>query len=376
MARRLFGPINIVVLVLAAACSGAPSEAPRPDPTRSTSTAPADAGGLLQPRAVHRATALPDGSVLITGGCTAPGCGGFEDGQDSEIYRPGSGVVSGPRTVTPRASGTATLLHDGRVLLAGGYPGEGQGPTDTLEAYLSDSREFVTVGTLTTPRADHTATLMPDGTVVLAGGFDDEGRALDTTEVFDPVTDAVVPGRRLSAPRAAHQAAALGSRLLLVGGTEGDAALGSTDVLFGGRWSPGPELGTPRVKAGLAAVGNDRALVIGGALTTEGHDKLASTEVVDLARSTTTPGPRLSTGEYKLDGAVAVLDDGRVVLPSGDHLAVFDPDDDSLTEVVDAVLEPRLFRTVTRVGPETVLVAGGYDDTITPRTDLTVVRIP
>ena len=50
---------------------------------------------LSQPRAVHRATLLQDGRVLVTGGCTEPGCGGFEAGRRAELYDEGSGLVRG-----------------------------------------------------------------------------------------------------------------------------------------------------------------------------------------------------------------------------------------------------------------------------------------
>ena len=318
---------------------------------------------MTQPRAVHRATLLLDGRVLVTGGCTESGCGGVGDARRSEVYDPGHGLVADAVMATPRASGSATLLADGRVLLAGGYPGEGRPPTASAEVYDPTTDAFAPVGDLAAPRADHSATLMPDGRVLLAGGSDRDGRALATTEYFDPGTGAFSPGPPLLRPRAAHVAVLAGSRVVLLGGTEDTRAIAATEVLDvrTGRWVAGPDLATPRVKLGAVAVGAGRVFVVGGATDTEGRSKLRSSEVVDVGSGTVTAGPDLSEGEYKLDGAVATLADGRIVVGGGSALEVYDA---------------RSFRTVTAVGPDSVLVLGGYDASIEPTDAAYLVTVP
>ena len=331
---------------------------------------------LDQPRAVHRATELSDGTVLLTGGCTEDGCGGFDAGTRSELYDPRRGFVAGPSMITPRASGTATLLEDGRVLLTGGYVGEGKGPTVSAEVYAPLRHEFMPIADLAVARADHTASRLPDGRVIIVGGFDESGAAVRSTEVFDPTTNAFTDGPDLSAPRAAHVATTMGDAVVLVGGTESSEALRTTEVLRGGAWQPGPRLSTPRVKLGVAKIGADRLLVIGGAMDVEGHQRLATTEIVDLPRGDVAVGPQLTQGEYKLDGAIAVLEDGRVVIPSGSRLAVFDPGTGLLTQLSITTYGAMSFRTISSVGNNQLLLAGGYDNTITPTDQAMVVRIP
>lgn len=364
------------VLVLATACTSDPASDPASDPTPTADAASGPTPGRLSlPRAVHRATALPDGTVLLTGGCSAEGCGGFDDARAAEIVGPDGIAMTGPTAAEPRANGTATLLRDGRVLLTGGYPGEGGQPTASMEVFDPGTRSFRSIGELAEARADHSATLLPDGLVLIAGGFDAAGDALATTELFDPDTDRTSPGPALSEARAAQVAVALDETVLLVGGTRTGPALRSTDVLTESAWSPGPDLGTPRVKAGLVPIGPDRALVVGGSRATEGREKLATTEVVPLG-GPAVAGPELNAGTYKLDGAVALLPDGRVVIPAGALLEVYDPVSSTLVAVPDVRLPERSFRTVTAVGPTTVLVAGGYDDRITPQPDLDLVEVP
>ncbi len=362
--------VVIALLVVLSACSGSPEAVPSsPRPSLGDVR-------LGQPRAVHRATRLADGTVLITGGCTESGCGGFDAGRRAELFDADGGVRDGPSMSTGRASGTATLLGDGRVLLTGGYPGEGRPPTASAELFDPTRTAFTDLEDLATARADHSATLLPDGRVLLAGGFDDSGSPLATTEVFDPGSGAFTTGPPLSAARAGHVATAVGGVVVLVGGTEDATALATTDVLRGGRWEPGPRLGTPRVKHGVAPLDATRVLVVGGATDTEGHERLATTEVLDVVAGSVLRGPPLPQGEYKLDGALAVIDDGRVVMPSGSGLAVFDPETGRVERLSVTTYDARSFRTVTAIGHNQVLVAGGYDDAIRPTDEADVVTVP
>ena len=377
-ARKL-GVVSVLFSLLAA-CGGASDESPTPSDAVPTAQSPQPGmvatSRLERPRAAHRATRLANGLVLITGGFTEAGGAGFDAARRAELYDVSTGSRDGPRMSTGRAGGTATLLEDGRVLLTGGYPGEGRPPLATAEVFEPAGSRFVGTDDMGTARADHTATLMPDGRVLLAGGFDKSGTPLATTEFYDPGSGAFTEGPSLGSPRASHLATRVGETVVLVGGTEDGSALASTEVLRGADWRPGPLLGTPRVKHGVVALDDRRVLVAGGATGTDSNERLASTEVLDLEAGSARPGPRLSLGEYKLDGALAVLDDGRVVLPSGPGLAVFDQDSGRLVALPVASYDTRSFRTLTSVGNNQVLVAGGYDDGIIPTDQAILVTVP
>ena len=372
MRRVRFLPC-VLVLVTMSACTGDPTSPERPG----------DAGAgerqlsLTLPRAVHRATTVADGRVLITGGCTLPGCGGFDEGRASEFFDPtGQRFRPGPQMLSARASGTATALPDGRVLLTGGYPGEGRDPQDSAEVFDPVSESFVAVDPMTAARANHTATLLADGRVLLAGGNGSTGDALDSTEYFDPATGRFSAGASLRVARAGHAAVVAGADVLLVGGTT-DLVLGleSTDVFRGGAWLSGPDLLIPRVKHAAVALADGRVLVIGGSNDIEGRDRLASTEILDLVAGTSTRGPELAEAQYKLDGAVVELPDRRIVIAGGQRLEVYDPATESITGVDEPATPRRSFVSASVLGPDLVLVAGGYDDGITPTAAARVVRL-
>ncbi len=93
-----------------AACTHGFGSAAEPSPAASLTTSSGQPDiRLLQPRAVHHATALADGRVLVTGGCTQPGCGGFDAARASEIFDPSvEEYLPGPTMLEPRASAYST----------------------------------------------------------------------------------------------------------------------------------------------------------------------------------------------------------------------------------------------------------------------------
>ena len=336
---------------------------------------------LSQPRAVHRALPLVDGTVLLVGGCSTIGCGGFDESRTSEVVDPATGQARpGPVMAQPRASGTATTLPDGRVLLVGGYPGEGRPPTAGIEVFDPTTVSFAAAGTLHAGRADHTTTVLPGGRILVVGGFGTDGEALASTEVVDLAEGTTTAGPPLPEPRAAHAATLVGDRLLVVGGSSQYGAVPTMAVLEGSTWTTGQDLAVPRVKHAAVALVDGRVLVVGGSTTVEGRKLLASTEIVTMpagaGTGSVTAGPDLAFAQYKLDGAVVPLPDGRVVIAGGPRVEVFDPADDTMATVQEPAQQRRSFVTATVVGERQVLVAGGYDAEIVPTASARVVTVP
>ncbi len=114
-----------------------------------------------------------------------------------------------------------TRLKDGRFLISGGASPDGV--LDVAELYDPKTRSFTLAGRMTQQRRGHTATLLSNGKVLVAGGLDAYGSPLKTCEIYDPSTStfAQVP-QLMSLPRATHTATALAGGVLLVSGKSAD----------------------------------------------------------------------------------------------------------------------------------------------------------
>src|SRR5947207_2438884 len=92
---------------------------------------------------------------------------------------------------TARYLHTATLLPNGKVLVAGGQ--NGGGFLVSSELYDPAAGTWAaTTGPLNTARYAHTATLLPNGKVLVAGG-QNGGGYLGSSELYDPAAGTWAP---------------------------------------------------------------------------------------------------------------------------------------------------------------------------------------
>src|SRR5262245_58137431 len=89
---------------------------------------------------------------------------------------------------TPRDQQTMTKLKDGRVLVTGGYQvsGNSLASLPTTEIYDANGQNWVVGPPMSVGRAAHSATLLKDGRVLIAGGAGQNDVAVASAEVYDP----------------------------------------------------------------------------------------------------------------------------------------------------------------------------------------------
>ena len=139
---------------------------------------------MIEARSFPTASVLDDGRVLVAGG-SHTGVGPTAMRRTAEIYDPTRNIwkPAGQFAVS-RAGHTATILSDGRVLVVGGA---GSASTIALaEVYDPVSNDWSPAGSLTLSRTNHSASTMSDGRVIVAGGWGDNGSAGHLVELFDP----------------------------------------------------------------------------------------------------------------------------------------------------------------------------------------------
>ena len=197
------------------------------DPSSGTWSA---TGSMIEMRFSHTATLLADGKVLVAGGAPS--------GLTAELYDPGTGAWRATADMPqPHAAHTATLLADGTVLVVGGermgVPDRGLSLDESqrmaADLYDPTTGTWSAAGIMSEYRLYHAATLLPDGRVLATGGWSpsEEGSLLSTAEVYDPETGAWSVSGNLAAPRSGHTATLLpDGRVLLAGGAWGGSPEG------------------------------------------------------------------------------------------------------------------------------------------------------
>ena len=151
-------------------------------------------GSMNEARHTTASVLLPDGRVLVPAGFTNAG-----NGFNGDIYN----VATGTWTLTSnmnfaRARQGAMLLQDGRVMVVGGFPA-----TQTTEVYnpAINDWDFAAPLTSTGNRFNYAYTVMPNGKVLVASGIA-AGAPVRNTDEYDPATNTWTPEAPMNDPHA------------------------------------------------------------------------------------------------------------------------------------------------------------------------------
>lgn len=327
-------------------------------------------GGLVEGRVDHTATLLPDGRVLVAGSDS-------EKGASAELYDPGSGTSRATgKMLSGRVGHSATLLRDGRVLVAGGSREDPSTTIATAELYDPRTETWTATGNLIEGRVGHTATLLPDGTVlVVGGGKGDLLEKLSSAEVYDPVAGTWTAAGETNSRRTWHTATLLPDGTVLIAGGDYDVESTALSDLY----DPATRSWTATSPMTMPRIGHTATLLPDGTVLVAGGDGggpldgtaglaniLASAELYDPeSRSWTTTASM--TEQRWLHGATLLVD-GTVLVTGSGYLSqdgqpsataeLYDPGERTWTATA-SLRAARHFHTVTLLPDGTVLVAGG-----------------
>jgi hypothetical protein len=360
--------------ILTSSPSTSPSAVPSPSLAAATGALTFVATGSMHAaREFATATLLKNGKVLIAGG------EGDAQGllsthlASAELYDPATGKFSTTGSMTAaRADATATLLPDGRVLIAGGegcsnpkrctdVPNDSIEHLASAELYDPTTGKFSKTGSMSSPDGGLAPTLMPDGRVLLLG--------LDP-ELYDPATGKFVGTGKEDVER--PTATLLPDGKVLVAGDSGTGStVGELYDEASGKFNTVPLALPPgtssvqfrgqtvirQVPSAATLLKNGRVLLFEGGYL----------ETYDPASATCADAGFVSPyGEWDKP-TVTLLSDGRVLISGGslvmgvssNEAAVYDPNGGPINR--GSMLSARKVQTATLLSDGSVLIAGGQD---------------
>jgi WD40 repeat protein len=301
-------------------------------------------GSMTVARSGHTATLLANGKVLVAGGPDA----------SAELYDPASEMftVTGAMTLA-RSGHTATLLADkalpnyGKVLVSAGG-------SQTAELYDPTTGMFTATGSLVISHVGPTATLLQNGRILIAGG----GTA--SAEVFNPATATFTATGSMTIARTGHSASLLtNGQVLIAGGGTAPAELFDPAT---GMFTATGSMSEQRSGHTAALLTDGRVLIAGTDVTAELYSALSGT--FTAVGNLLTPGFG-ATATLRNDGTVLVAG-GRVAVRSAStsHASaeLFAPEAEGFVGT-GSLTTARDGHTATLLADGTVLVTGGATHT-------------
>ena len=367
--RKTFVLVSLLSLLLVGCTGNAdvtrptpPWSTPSPDPSPPVVKVSLES---LSVRAAHTATALPDGSVLVAGGCINDGCA-LATAETFLVWSDGKTVVRGPDLAGPRDGHTASSLPDGSVVFVAGYSGEGAPPLASIELFDARMGTIRSLGDLNQRRGGHASALVGQDNVLVVGGWVARRTYTSSAELVQTSSGSVIEVAPLPLALHAMDAITMSDGRVLVTGGQIEGGTGTDQAWIyepsSDTWSETGGMHDRRFKHFSVLLGDGTVLVIGG--TSDDREVLSTTEVYDPDSGSFSRGPDLVEPRYKLPGGAVVVGERSVIVGGGGRTVERIDLAEGTSTAVEDLGSQGSFATTTALGERHILVLGGYDRSI------------
>jgi len=324
-------------------------------------TVEAPGGTMVVPRYYHSASLMKDGRVLVAGG--------FDTDSVlttvSETYDRATNSWEATGNINQgRWFPQEVTLRDGRTLLIGGKIGNDV--QSTVEIYDPTTGVWTYTGSMIYGREGFDAVALPDGRVLAAGGYGDGG---GKAELYDPASGAWSLTGDLNYLRIDHHATLLHNGKVLIAG-----GIGATYVRQAELYDPATgtftitgSLLVGRSSAIQVMLEDGRVLVAGGSISTDyGIKEVNECEIYDPATGVWTKTGSMKLARWGSTGNL--LRDGKVLVAGGFNngdfttsIEEYNPTTGKWALSLSALASARAYHTTTTLLDGSLIVVGGYD---------------
>jgi N-acetylneuraminic acid mutarotase len=310
---------------------------------------------MEQGRGEHTTTLLADGRILVTGGRDSGALASAEvyDLSTDEWLSVGS-------MANARYRHTATVLEDGFILVTGGDAATGTKPLASAELCNPSTGTWSLTGSMIYPHGlGHTATLLADGKILVAGGqslIEGSRRVIAIAELYDPSTGTWSLTGDMTEKRRDHKALLLkDGRVMVVGGASAEIYDPTT-----GTWSKAGEYSKPHVLDFAAILLEDGRVLVSGGGEAKSYGRVPSYSHTDIYDPSTGEWSQVAAmNKVQREHSLTLLNDGRVLLLALVSAELYDPVTDTWSLAGNMDKNRAHMQTATVLEDGRVLIVGG-----------------
>jgi len=315
------------------------------------------ASPMLEPRSGHTATLLLDGRVLIAGGMRR----NQEFHKSTELYDPTTKTFQAAGEMNlARVGHAAVLLRSGKVWIVGGWIGHGC--TDSAELYDPSTGRFTVIAKMASKHGQPSATLLSNGDVLIAGGADHvTPGGIPSAEIFHADTLRFEPVASMHYSRISHTATLLNDGRVLIAGGRGESVTATAELYHPQTktFFQTGSMGTARYKHTAGLLPDGEVLIAGGSDDRDWQGLTNSAEIYDPDTEKFVATSPLNDKRFKLPQDSVQLPKGRILIAGGSkRVEIYDGNAKSFLLAAGQMSDDWHFITATLLEDGSALLTG------------------